>query len=176
MSCHDVAEALVDERLPRPPGLQAHLERCPECRALARLHASATLLGLPEPPPPAPISREAIFGVVRRRRRRRRIVVGTAATCALAALVLFAWPRLAPPVPLGDAPLSGVEHPVLVVQPERSTASEPASLGLLMAEVYGYTRGNPSVEDALYRPFGTLALWVRPPDASVAFLPSSRSQ
>jgi hypothetical protein len=169
MSCHDVAEALVDERLPRPPGWQAHLERCPECRALARLHAAAHALRLPEPPVADVIPRDSILGVVRRRQHRRRLVASTAATCGIAALVLLVTPRPRPSGPGDEASFAPVEQTVQRVRPE---SSEPASLGLLLSEVHGYTRTRPSIEDDMYRPFGALALWVRPPDATVESIPS----
>jgi hypothetical protein len=162
MRCHEAAEALVDESLPRPAGLQAHLERCLECRALAGLHASASRLRLPGPPPSAPIPREAILGEVRRRQRRRRVVASTAATAALAALVLLVLPRFEPPAPVAPGAPAAV-------------AEEPASLGLLMGEVYGYTRSNPAVEDAAYRSFGTLAAWVRPPESTALEAPPFRT-
>lgn len=177
MSCQDVAAALVDETLPRPPGFQSHLDSCPECRALARLHASATSLRLPGPPAPAAIPREAILGEVRRRQHRRRLAASATATAAVAALVLLVSPRVRAPVPIDVEPVGGsspelslsVESPGQLEhsgQPVPFQEAEVASLGELFDEVYGYTRTAPSVEDETYRPFGALAAWVRPPDST----------
>ncbi|HYO55848.1 hypothetical protein [Archangium sp.] len=173
MSCQDIAAALVDERLPRPSGFQAHLEQCAACRALAGLHASATSLRLPDPPAPAAIPREAILGEVRRRQHRRRMVASATATVAVAALVLLVSPRLRTPVPFDAGPVGGspelympVEQSGLPEQAGHTAQAGSASLGLLFDEVYGYTRTHPSVEDEMYLPFGALAAWVRPPDVT----------
>jgi len=185
MSCQDFAAALVDERLPRPPGLQAHLERCASCRALAGLHASATSLRLPVPPAPASIPREAILGEVRRRQHRRRMVASASATAAVAALVLLVSPHTRTPVSIETDPMA-VGGPVegsLQAEPSARTApqapagaqGEVVSIAALFDEVHGYTRTQPSVEDEMYRPFGALATWVRLPD-SPEDLRVSRSQ
>ncbi|PTL75925.1 hypothetical protein [Vitiosangium sp. GDMCC 1.1324] len=172
MSCQDFAAALVDERLPRPPGLQAHLEQCAACRSLARLHASATALRLPEPQAPAAIPREAILGEVRRRQHRRRMAASASATAAVAALVLFVAPRVRTPVSDGVEPVVGgpVEGSLRAEQPARTASpgqgSEVVSIGELFGEVHGYTRTRPSIEDEMYLPFGALAVWVRPPDST----------
>ncbi|QRK07251.1 hypothetical protein JQX13_45625 [Archangium violaceum] len=172
MSCQDIAAALVDERLPRPPDFQAHLERCAACRSLARLHASASALQLPEPPAPAPFAREAILGEVRRRQHRRRRVASATATAAVVTLFLLVSPRVRTPVSVEDTPVVGgaAEGSLRVEQPVRTApegqGSEVASIGALFGEVYGYTRTHPSVEDEMYQPFGALAVWVRPPDGS----------
>ncbi|AKJ04693.1 hypothetical protein ATI61_101228 [Archangium gephyra] len=172
MSCQDFAAALVDERLPRPPGFQAHLEQCAACRALAGLHASATSLRLPDPPVPARISREAILGEVRRRQHRRRVVAGGTATAALVALVLLVSPRVRTPVsvepePVVGGPIEGsLRAGAPVAEAPVGQGSEVVSLEVLVDEVQGYTRTNPSVEDEAYAPFGVLAAWVRPPDVT----------
>lgn len=173
MSCQDFAAALVDERLPRPPGLEAHLEQCAACRSLAGLHESAASLRLPEPPVPAAIPREAILGVVRRRQHRRRMVASASATAAVAALVLLVSPHVGTRGPVDEAPVVGgptegylpVEQPVSTAP--RGQGSEVVSIGELFDEVHGYTRTNPSVADETYQPFGALAVWVRPPDSTV---------
>lgn len=170
MSCQDFVAALVDEHLPRPPGLEAHLEQCAACRSLARLHTSAASLRLPEPPAPAAIPREAILGVVRRRQHRRRMVASAGATAAVAALVLLVSPHLGTRGPVDDAPVvGGPAEGYVPVEPSTRTAprgqgSEVVSLAVLFDEVHGYTRTNPSVADEMYQPFGALAAWVRPPD------------
>ncbi|HEX5750415.1 MAG TPA: hypothetical protein VFZ09_29570 [Archangium sp.] len=172
MSCQDFAAALVDERLPRPPGFQAHLEQCAACRALAGLHASANSLRLPDPPVPARIPREAILGEVRRRQHRRRRVASGTATAAVVALVLLVSPRVRTPVSVENEPVVGgpVEGSLRAGEPVAEApvgqGSEVVSLEVLVDEVHGYTRTNPSVEDEAYAPFGALAAWVRPPDVT----------
>jgi hypothetical protein len=156
MSCREMSAAIVDEALARPAGFEAHLARCPECGALARLHASASALRLPGPPALAPIPRPAVVGEVRRRRHRRRVAAGGVVSFALATLVLLALPRSGPePLPLPVAAEGALRE-----------EGEPASLGLLLDEVEAYTRANPAVEDENYAAFGALALWVRPPDTT----------
>ncbi len=163
MSCQDIAAALVDERLPRPPDWKAHLEQCAECRTLASLHASATRLRLAEPSAVAPLAPGAILGEVRRRQHRRRAVAGVASTAALATLMLLVLPR-APTRSVEDSgPGAPGELSATVSQAE---ATEPASVGLLLGEVYGYARTNPAVEDETYGAFGALAAWVRPAESS----------
>ncbi|ATB38212.1 hypothetical protein CYFUS_003645 [Cystobacter fuscus] len=172
MSCQDFAAALVDEQLPRPPGLQAHLEHCEDCRALARFHSSAGRLRLPEPPLPPAFTPEAIRGEVRRRQYRRRWVAGAGASCAAAllAFVLSARDEAPEYVPQPGVPLEGV----LSVEPLASTGERPPDtrvqgdfeLEALVREVDGYTRTRPAVEDRAYATFGLLATWVRPPDST----------
>jgi hypothetical protein len=165
MSCDDVAAAIVDEGLPRPPGFQAHLEQCPKCRELARLQASASMLRLPVPPPLAPVPRQSILGEVRRRQHRRRAVAGVAVLGAVTTLLLFVVPRQAPTVPIAEVPLTrGVSG---AVEAEPATV-EPVdmlpSLALLLDEVESYTQRDLTFNDETYAPFGALALWVRPPE------------
>jgi hypothetical protein len=173
MNCQDIAAALVDEHLPRPPGFQAHLESCPECGMLARLHASATSLRFLGPPAPATIPREAILGEVRRRQHRRRLVASVTATAAVVALVLLVSSRVRTPVPVESNPVGGPTELYLPVeqagasgQPGHVAEAEVVPLGVLFDEVYGYTRTDPGFEDEMYRPFGALAAWVRPTDST----------
>lgn len=164
MSCDDVAAAIVDEGLPRPPEFQAHLEQCPQCRELARLQASASMLSLPVPPPLVPVPRQSILGEVRHRQHRRRAAAGVAVLGAVATLVLFVVTRQAPSVPVADVPAERVVS--AAVKPEPA-APEPVdmfpSLSLLLDEVEGYTQRDLTFDDETYAPFGALALWVRPP-------------
>ncbi len=165
MSCDDVAAAIVDEGLPRTTEFHAHLEQCPRCRELARLHASASVLRLPGPPPLAPVPPQSILGEVRRRQYRRRAVAGAAVAGAVATLVFFVMPRQAPTVPVTHVPAErGVAE---TVEPERVAPEAIAmlsSLTLLLDEVEGYTQRDLTFNDETYAPFGTLALWVRPPE------------
>ncbi|QSQ27013.1 hypothetical protein JY651_19770 [Pyxidicoccus parkwayensis] len=189
MRCHDAAAALMEEQ--RTPELQAHLETCEECRSLAALHGSASRLRLPSPPALAPISRDAVQSEVRRRVIRRRAAAGAVASLAIAGLVL--WTR--PPAPVleqGTAPEYAEELPTpraelgLSGAPHEQTFPDevPAhavlvmgrgSLMNLMGEVRGYTRRDLVVQDETYRPFGTLAAWVRPPDSRALETPPFRT-
>jgi len=176
MSCHEVAAALVDEHLPPPPGMGAHLEHCAACRSLARLHASARGLELSEPPVPAAFSPEAIRGVVRRRQRRRRWTAGVGAAGAAVLLAVLVSTRPGPSssgledTPVVGGPLEGSLQRVAERAPAASgdDSGQPAPLFMarLLGEVRGYTRTRPGVEDPAYGAFGPLAAWVRPPDAT----------
>lgn len=196
MSCHDAAAALMDAGAPRTPeqsrALSAHLEGCEACRALAALHASASALRLPTPPALAPISRDAVLGVVRRRAVRRRAAAGVVASLCLAALLL--WPRPPAPVPgqEGDDGYHYIEGETALrpelgmarapredVFSEEDAASAPlagqGSLMQLMGEVRGFTGRDLVVHDETYRPYGTLAAWLRPPDSRALETPPFRT-
>ncbi|KFE66696.1 hypothetical protein [Hyalangium minutum] len=149
MSCDGVAAAILDDGLPRPEGFQAHLDQCPRCRELSRLQASASSLRMPAPPPLQPLSPQSIQGEVRRRQHRRRAVAGTAVAGALAALVFAVSPREVPVAPMKESPVETV-------------LTLPA-LDLLAEEIASYTQRDPTFDDEIYKPFGMLALWVRPP-------------
>ncbi|MFP2904406.1 hypothetical protein ACLESD_04990 [Pyxidicoccus sp. 3LFB2] len=197
MRCHDAAATLMDGPEARTPEqsreLKAHLEGCDECRALAALHASASALRLPLPPTLAPVSRDAVLGEVRRRVIRRR--AGAVASLCLAAVLL--WPRPPEPVPGAGGPdghhsMEGAS----ALRPELGLAREPredafseedvapeptlvatgrGSLLQLMGEVRGYTRRDLVVHDEAYRPYGTLAAWLRPPDSRALETPPFRT-
>jgi hypothetical protein len=194
MSCHNAAAALMDGQAPWTLELRAHLEGCEECRALAALHASASALRLPSPPALAPISRDAVLGEVRRRVFRRRVAAGAVASLCLAALLL--WPRPPEPVPEGEAPspyhyIEGAPalraELGLAREPREDAFSESeedsaptlvaarGSLMNLMGEVRGYTRRDLVVLDETYRPYGTLAAWLRPPDSRALETPPFRT-
>ncbi|HEX8700437.1 MAG TPA: hypothetical protein VF815_16430 [Myxococcaceae bacterium] len=163
MNCHEASAAIVDEGFSRPPGFRAHLEQCPRCQELARLHASAINLRLPGPPAIESISRREVLSEVRRRKHLRRAVAGAAVTAAVATGVLFMLTGTEPAAVPAPGPLIAqrTEKPPAPLVEE----AEPASLGLLLEEIDGYTRRNPAVQDETYAPFGALALWVRPPDS-----------
>ncbi len=168
MNCHAVAAALVDDPRHLPPGGREHLEGCAACRDIARLHAAAQSLRVPEPPLPAVFSPEAIAGVVRRRQRRRRWAAGTGAAAAVALLTLLvSTPRSVDSTGDADAlPVGGPLENTLQVAEQTPEPSRPAfSLTELREAVAGYSRTHPSVEDEAYRAFGPLAHWVRPPDS-----------
>jgi hypothetical protein len=148
MSCDDVATAILEEVQPLSADLQAHLAQCPQCSELARLHASASQLRLPAPPPLAPIARQSITREVVRRHTRRQVLVGAAVASAVAAVALFFMPR-------SGAPEPGMEAPSVEVV-------ELPSMDLLIEEIDGYTQRDLTIDDESYAPFGTLAVWVRP--------------
>lgn len=197
MRCHDAAATLMEAHAPRAPEgsreLQAHLEGCEECRTLAALHSSATQLCLPTPPALAPISRDAVLGVVRRRVLRRRAAAGAVASLCLAALLL--WPRPPAPVPgqgedgayhyIEGVPAPWPELGMMARQPPREAFSEEdaasaplverGSLMQLMDEVRGFTRRDLVVHDETYQPYGTLAAWLRPPDSRALETPPFRT-
>ena len=150
MSCDDVAAAIIDEGFPRPADFQSHLEQCPQCRELARLHASASALRLAGPPPLPPVPSQSILGEVRRRHLRRRAVAGAAVAGAIAAVVLFMTPRAEKAVPVTDAPVTEL--------------AELPRIDLLLEEVEGYTQRDLTFNDESYAAFGLLAVWVRTPE------------
>jgi hypothetical protein len=181
MRCHEAAAALMEGHAPSGE-LRAHLDGCEDCRALAALHAAASALRPPSPPSLPPVSRDAVLREVRRRAIRRRAAAGAVASLCLGALLL--WPRPPAPVPEGTAadPYHYIEgtpapRPELGMarapredvfseeDAERELPAERGSLLTLMGEVRGYTRRDLVVHDATYRPFGTLAAWLRPPDS-----------
>lgn len=189
MRCHDAAAALMEDT--RTAELQAHLASCADCRALAALHASASALRPPPAPALAPISRDAVLGEVRRRVLRRRVAAGAVASLCVAGLALWTRPT-APVLEQGTAPESLDEGPAPRAElglsrapPEETFAEDvPAravrepgrgSLMNLMGEVRGYTRRDLVVQDETYRPFGTLAAWVRPPDSRALETPPFRT-
>jgi hypothetical protein len=180
MRCHDAAAALVDARQPRSPELEAHLAGCEDCRTLAALHASASALRLPSPPSLAPVSRDAVLGEVRRRAIRRRGSAGAVASLGLAALVL--WLRPATPGAPVERPFmeeASAPRAELGLSLEDDTARDVlagrGSLMQLMGEVRGFTRRDLVVHDETYRPFGTLAAWLRPPDSRALETPPFRT-
>lgn len=188
MRCHDAATALMEEG--RPHELLAHLETCDECRALAALHASASALRLPSPPALPPIPRDAVLGEVRRRVIRRRAAAGAVASLCLAGLVLWTRPP-APVVEQGTAPdfaedaltpraelgmTDGPHEDAFSEEaPARAVLAGRGSLMNLMGEVRGYTRRDLVVHDETYRPYGTLAVWLRPPDSRALETPPFRT-
>ncbi|MCP3143320.1 hypothetical protein [Pyxidicoccus xibeiensis] len=194
MRCHDAAAALVEAPARLTPELQAHLAHCEDCRTLAALHASAAALRLPQPPELPTIPREAVLREVRRRVIRRRASAGAVASLGLAALVLWLRPAAAPEQDphhyIGEAPMPQAElgltreprEDVLPTHLEEDSAAvavqhaaERGSLMQLMGEVRGFTRRDLVVHDETYRPFGTLAAWLRPPDSRALEAPPFRT-
>ncbi|MDC0712568.1 hypothetical protein POL68_29160 [Stigmatella sp. ncwal1] len=192
MRCHDAANALLDAHPPWPPALRTHLEGCEACRLLATLHASASALRPPEPPPVTPIAREDVLREVRRRGKRRRAAVGVAVCLFVGALVLASRPAAPPaagssfaeaevavpaPGPWTELGLSreglsgGVDEDAIA----RAVRVERGSLAALVTEVRGYARREVVVHDDTYRPFGMLAAWLRPPDSRALETPPFRT-
>ncbi|MFY1829789.1 hypothetical protein ACN47A_27985 [Myxococcus fulvus] len=187
MRCHDVAPILLESSPPGTPEVRAHLEGCEECRTLAAVHASASRLRLPVTPPLPPVTREAVLGEVRRREVRRRVVAGVVASCCVLALTWLTRPE--PPVPHvsedayvqvhDTAPRSELElrraDTEAEVEPEALAQWGRASLSDLFTEVRGYTRRDAVYRDDLYRPFGAMAAWLRPPDSRALEAPPFRT-
>jgi len=188
MKCQDAVHALLEASPPWPPALGHHLEGCEACRSLAALHVSAT--GLKGPPVGAlpAIAREGVLGEVRRRGGRRRAAWVTAASLAVAAL---AWGSLssAPPAERAVARVEGVDtgqapRPELslahagtaeAAAVEAGARAERDALAALVVEVRGYSRRDVVKQDDLYRPFGALVGWVRPPDSRALEAPPFRT-
>ncbi|NTX07968.1 hypothetical protein [Myxococcus sp. CA040A] len=196
MRCHDVATALLESSPPWPPEARAHLEGCEDCRTLAAVHASASGLRLPQPPPLAPVPREAVLREVRRRKVRRRAVAGVVASFCVG---LVTWlsgleapsspgapalqeARVELPDESGTAP-----HPELGLRRAegaddvdldsvaRAVRAERGSLSWLVTEVRGYSRRDVVFRDDTYKPFGTMAAWLRPPDSRALENPPFRT-
>ncbi|MFP2926598.1 hypothetical protein ACLESO_15610, partial [Pyxidicoccus sp. 3LG] len=110
----------------------------------------------------------------------------------LAALAL--WLRPAVPTPedshhyIGEAPVPRAElgltrepredAPPELFEEDTAVAVRAAGRGSLlqlMGEVRGYTRRDLVVHDETYRPFGTLASWLRPPDSRALETPPFRT-
>ncbi|MFY2558046.1 hypothetical protein ACN469_10480 [Corallococcus terminator] len=194
MRCHDVATILLESAPPWAPEARAHLEGCEDCRALAAGHASASALRLPQPPPLAPVPREAVLCVVRRRKVRRRVVAGAAASCCV---VLLTWlsssESPSPESPALQSEYAEVFEPGTAPHPElglrraegmddvdlgavaRLVREERGSLSWLVTEVRGYSRRDVVARDDTYKPFGTMAAWLRPPDSRALETPPFRT-
>ncbi|AKF86356.1 hypothetical protein MFUL124B02_25580 [Myxococcus fulvus 124B02] len=187
MRCHDVAPILLESSPPWPPAVRAHLEGCEDCRTLAAVHASASRLHLPVTPPLTPVTREAVLGEVRRRKVRRRVAAGVVASFCLLGLTWLT--RSESPVPRvsedayvqvdAAAPRSELElrraDTEAEVEPEALAQWGRASLSDLFTEVRGYTRRDAVYRDDLYRPFGAMAAWLRPPDSRALEAPPFRT-
>lgn len=194
MRCHDVATVLLESSPPWTPETRAHLEGCEDCRALAQGHASASGLRLPQPPPLAPVPREAVLREVRRRKVRRRVLAGAVASCGIGLLTWLSGPGAPSPAPHAfQAEHAEVFEPDTAPHPElglrradgvddvdldslaRAVRAERGSLSWLVTEVRGYSRRDVVARDDTYRPFGTMAAWLRPPDSRALENPPFRT-
>jgi hypothetical protein len=179
VSCSEVEEALIDEAMPRPPGFEAHLRDCASCRGFRKTQAGALLL---RGAAPVVARREvpAWFSLD------SWAVRGAAAAVACGAALLF-WggALLAPPV-LTEAPpppakvaeapdvhvrvkvSSPTELPVELEAPpvdgplSAADAAQLRALASLSDGVVAVAHRELVARDELYRPFGSLALWVAP--------------
>ncbi|WP_342374317.1 hypothetical protein NVS55_23450 [Myxococcus stipitatus] len=188
MRCHEVAMALLDASPPWPAPVRAHLDGCEDCRSLASAHATAAALRPPLTPPLPRVSREAVLGEVRRRKVRRRIAVGAVASMCVGFLTWVARPgepvpeapasheSFAENLPEDTRPLSPHEQTLQGERPREFLDEDPrGSLAVLVAEVRGYSRREVVSGDDTYRPFGTLAAWLRPPDSRALETPPFRT-
>lgn len=157
-TCEVMQAAVVDELLPRPEGLEAHVASCEVCGAVARAHRAALRLkGSSLPAVPRRSMREA--------QRRAGIVFGLC-------LVLggsVAWWQLASaphPDPLpavagrGEVPLElrGQE----IVNEEPAAEAELLALAALNATVLADVAREPREDATLTRVFGSLPRWTAP--------------
>lgn len=134
--CARVADAILDEALPRPVELDDHLALCPDCRLLAAAHRAALDLAGAVADTPTPVDPAAVARIGRRRAAIRGAIASAAAAGAVALTI-------------------GVRGP--------APAERGPTLVDLSAEVRAITRRAVSEDDATYRPFGPLAVWMRPP-------------
>ncbi|MCP3103363.1 hypothetical protein LZ198_31220 [Myxococcus sp. K15C18031901] len=179
MKCRDAVHALLEASPPWSPELRLHLEGCARCRSLAALHVSASGLGAPALPALPAIAREGVLGEVRRRRVRRRTFAVAAASLGVAGLAWMILSSSSPPPELSEDRVEVVDtgQPP---RPEGSLTREAAvedaaqgeegpaerdALAALVVEVRGYSRRDVVGQDDVYRRFGALASWVRPPDS-----------
>ena len=149
-ACEAVQNALLDEGLPRPDGLEAHVASCQACRALASAHRSALRLR----------------GATLTQPRRRPIVEVQRRAGIVAGLVLalgggvgwyqleFGGPRPAP------APLKlELALPALDASPPDG---DLFALAELQASVSADLRRDPREDEAAVRAFGALPRWTAP--------------
>ncbi|QSQ15093.1 hypothetical protein [Myxococcus landrumensis] len=187
MRCHEVATALLGDSPAWPRDVRAHLDGCEDCRALASAHAAAASLRAPQPPPLPRVSREAVLGEVRRRKVRRRVALGAVASLCVGFLTWMARPGEPSPespspyevlaeLPEDTPPASPHELSLRGEPPQHRFDEDPrGSLAVLVAEVRGYSRREVVYGDDTYKPFGTLAAWLRPPDSRALETPPFRT-
>ncbi len=167
MTCDEVQQCLLDEALPRPDGLDAHVLGCDACRAFAEsMNAARRLKGAV----PFSVRRVPVAKAKRRLQLVAALGVLSAGLVVEARLAHDSWVRshAKSPTPVAVSPSDdepGVESPNrrLVVAPEAPDAEETSWRAMrALARSSTAARRNLRVTDASYRPFGTLATWVAP--------------
>lgn len=162
MSCETFEAFIIDEALAKPSGFDAHLASCSSCRALKASHLDALQLGRGTPRLGRRLPLERV-------QRRAGIVFGLT-LALLGGGGLYALRASSAPARAGDAPvivtspapsLEG-ETPVASVAAEAEGEREWAALIALNESVALESSRNPRVDDAAYRVFGQLPLWVAP--------------
>jgi hypothetical protein len=156
-SCVQMEQAVLDETLPRPEGLEAHLEGCASCRALGAAHRGALRLkgtALAR-------SRRRPLGEVRRR-------AGIVAGLVLALGGGVGWYQVQfgalasekqAPAPPPSAPEDvEVAKAVFVEDPQ----AELLALAQLQATVSAQLTRDPRQDEAAVRAFGSLPRWTAP--------------
>ncbi len=145
--CDAIAAHVLDDLAERPPGAEAHLETCAECRALLASHRAALQLAGEAVAAAVPVT----MATVRARARRRATLGAAAAAAAAAASVLLV---LGIPGPDGPRPTAG------------------ADLFALAEEVRGYEQRDLAREDPVLGAYGPVARWFAPPPRHPLDLPS----
>lgn len=156
MNCELAEAALLDEALPRPDGLEAHLASCPHCQAVGRAHRSALRL------------RGQSLSRTHRRplaevRRRAGVVFGL----LLAVGGGVGWYELeraeVPAVAVAPTPVAPLEQPAMqVVAEEAAPHPELLALAALAAQVATDTAREPRDDALLKKVFGALPRWTAP--------------
>lgn len=149
---HDVRVALLDESVPRPADLEAHLAGCAECRDFASAHRSLLRL---EGTPGLPLRRRSIEQTQRRLAITAGLLLSVGGGVGLLALhgghheAARDW--------------EAVEtHPLAI---ENEADDRPASfeaLSALTARAHEVIEHDPRDDAAMLRTFGALALWTAP--------------
>ncbi|MFZ5444255.1 MAG: hypothetical protein ACOZQL_29935 [Myxococcota bacterium] len=154
--CDVVQAAILDEALPRPSELEAHLESCAECRAVAAAHRSALRLSGARPSLGA---RRPLPEV----RRRAGAVVGLA--IAFVGAVGWWWLEATAPAPrpveLATTPVEreGVQH---VVAEAPAPEAGLFALAALQLDVELTLRRDPRRDPLASKIFGALPEWTEP--------------
>lgn len=157
-SCDVMQAALLDEALPRPDALEAHLASCAACRAVAAAHRSALRLSGQAPVLP---SRRPLPEV----RRRAGVVVGL--TIAFAGAVGW-WQLEKPPAPrpvfVEQLALPQPEPEGVQVVADDDAPPEQAlvALAALQLDAEATLRRDARLDALDLRFFGALPVWTAP--------------
>lgn len=162
--CEDLQPALIDESLPRPAGLEAHLASCDDCRALSSAHRGAlrlrgATLTLPRRRPLAEVQRRA--GIV------AALVLAVGGGVGWYQLE-FGAPAPGPAMKQERAFVVSPEFPMALEAglPASIPAEEPQGELFALVELQGsislQLRRDPRDDEAAVRAFGALPRWTAP--------------
>jgi hypothetical protein len=156
-SCVQMEQALLDEGLPRPEGLEAHLAGCVDCRALRASHREALRLrGLA-----LVRTRGRPLGEVQ---RRAGIVVGL--VLALGGGVGWYQVQYGALAPVKSAPAARLSAPEDVELAKTTFVEAPEgellALAELQATVSAQLNRDPRQDEAAVHAFGSLPRWTAP--------------